>query len=188
MMESCLPICSALVVTPLQARIQQLEQMQPGVRSSSPQPLHGMDAITEATIRASQVSPLLRRSESMGMPPLMPSAEPSIPSPARESKYAYASPQASTDSPQLVRPISPPRASVGSLQDLSGVDVNGAYLEALTKDKGDVHMLRLLTRTGAAWGELTTPVALKLLDAFAGYVEVRRTLNSGWSTLCLTHV
>ena len=51
-------------------------------------------------------------------------------------------------------------------------DISAAYEDALDNARGDSYMRDLLNRTGAAWAELTPAVAVKMLFAFADYVQV----------------
>jgi len=84
------------------------------------------------------------------------------------SRYAYESPRASL---HVVRPVSPKPYRTAS-QEASGlVDINATYAEALRADMSDMHLIRLLQRTGCVWNELAPDTALRLLSTFIAYVQ-----------------
>ena len=53
---------------------------------------------------------------------------------------------------------------------------NELYDTALKQSKGDMHLLRLIQRTGPAWAELQEETATQLLKVFINNVKV---LNPG---------
>jgi hypothetical protein len=50
--------------------------------------------------------------------------------------------------------------------------INELYDTALKQSKGDVHLLRLISRTGPAWAELQEETAIQLLKVFVNNVKV----------------
>lgn len=52
-------------------------------------------------------------------------------------------------------------------------DLDTAYSDALRGDKGEVHLLRLIQKTGPVWGKLAPRTCRDLLAVFIKNVRVR---------------
>ena len=50
--------------------------------------------------------------------------------------------------------------------------MDSVYAKALSGDRDDMQMLRLMQRTGCVWPQLSQATAAALLAAFAAYVHV----------------
>jgi hypothetical protein len=51
-------------------------------------------------------------------------------------------------------------------------DLDTAYADALRGDKGDVHLLRLIQKTGPVWSKLAPHTCRGLLAVFIKHVKV----------------
>ncbi|MEW5309748.1 MAG: hypothetical protein WDW38_001610 [Sanguina aurantia] len=65
-------------------------------------------------------------------------------------------------------------AGIGLSLEVQGsqpLDMDAAYADALQSNRGSMHLMRLLAKTGCVWNELTQGTANTLLGAFIGYVN-----------------
>lgn len=65
---------------------------------------------------------------------------------------------------QLLSPIQ-------EYQSSQPLDTDAAYADALQSNRGSMHLMRLLAKTGCVWNELTQGTATTLLTTFIGYVN-----------------
>jgi hypothetical protein len=59
-------------------------------------------------------------------------------------------------------------------------DLDTAYADALRGDRGDVHLLRLIQKTGPVWGKLAPHTCKSLLAVFIKHVKVRVHAGYAW--------